>query len=175
MLPHGQAHELQTNRVTLILRDGQHLSLTFFINYTEALHRALAPERPLPEFLLPISTLPLPELETLLQRAHNKFQSDTRLLQANGKTVPIRQWVWPEPARVQQILQQRAMQTLVAAADHPHEPPLEIRAEAGGQAANDMNAIRLSFPAEFGQVLVVSYQPRQVGVPARSLSPVIRF
>lgn len=41
------AHELPANRVTLVLRDDNHLSLTCFIDYTTALHRALVPQRAL--------------------------------------------------------------------------------------------------------------------------------
>jgi hypothetical protein len=57
LVPNLFAHELQDNRATRVLRDEYHLSLTLFINYTDALFLALAPKRPFQEFLLVYSAM----------------------------------------------------------------------------------------------------------------------
>ena len=94
------AHELPANRLTLVLRDRNHLSLTFFIDYTDALHRALAPQRPLEEFMLMYSAMKPQDLGRELLRAQARFQSSTRLILSAGKP-----------------------------ADHAHQEPSEIHAD----------------------------------------------
>lgn len=170
------AHELPANRATLILRDGPHLSLTLFINYPQALHQALAPQQPLSAFVLPYSSMSTPELAQILLGVHAKFEADTRLVLANGHTAPVTHWRWPAVAQIQQQLQQRAMQMLVAPGTHPEdEEPLEIRAEVSGQSRAALAKLKLRLPAAFQDVLVVSYAPKQVWVKPQTLSPEIRF
>jgi hypothetical protein len=170
------AHELPANRATLILRDGSHLSLALFINYPEALHQALAPQQSQTAFELAYSSLAAPEFAQALQRAQTKFQSGTQLVLANGRTATLTHWRWPAADQVQKQLQQRVMQALVAPRDHPaHEEPLETRAELSGPSLAELARLKLRLPAEFGEVLVVSYQPKQVWVKPHALSPEIRF
>ena len=171
----GFAHDLQANRATLVLRDGNHLSLTFFINYTDALHQALAPQQTFAEFVLPYSAMTPPVFEKELLRAQGKFQAGTRVVLAKDQAASVTHWVWPEAAQVQKLLQQRAMQILVAPAAHPHETPLEIRAEVTAPSRAALAVLKLRLPTEFQQVLVVSYQPKQVWLTPRTLSPEIRF
>jgi hypothetical protein len=45
-----------------------------------------------------------------------------------GKELPLVGWTWPEPFRVQSLIQQAAMQAVVARNDHVHEPQSKIHA-----------------------------------------------
>ena len=76
---------------------------------------------------------------------------------------------------MQNLLQQRAMQAVVAPTDHAHAVPTEIRAEAKSSNAADFTSVTLKLPAQFQQVLVVSYQPKQVWLKPHTLSPAISF
>ena len=152
------AHELPTNRVTLVLRDDNHLSLTCFIDYTTALHRALAPQRALQDFVLQYAAMKPAEFQKELLKAQQKFKAGTALSLPTGEALTMN-WRWPEPARAQALLQARAMQTLVGAADHGHETPFEVHAEAASTRAIASVVVRL--PDEFGKLLVVSYRPKQ--------------
>jgi hypothetical protein len=167
------AHELQDNRATLVLRDRTHVSVTLYIAYTEALHQALAPQRPLPEFLFLYSTVPLAELEKDLARAHAKFQSATRMVTGDSVPVPLSNWVWPNASQVQSLLRQRVMASIAAPDGHIHEEPVEIHADAN--ATREITSIQVQFPDEFQSVLVVAYRPTQTLVESKSLSHVIRF
>lgn len=51
---------------------------------------------------------------------------------------------------------------MVDPAAHSHEAPIEVLADA--VAAKPITAVTVRFPEEFGKVLVVSYQPKQVWV-----------
>ena len=177
--PAVNAHELQANRATLVLRDERHLSLSLFVDYVEALHASLAPDRPMPAFLVQFSAMKPAELQTHLQRVQQQWtqQIELRALESGrapaGQTnLLLRNWVWPDAARVQRLLQERMMQTLVAPSGHRHEEPTEIRADSSPTRA--VNAVRLTLPRAFGRVLVVSYRPRQLWVDPGAASAAIR-
>ena len=159
------AHELPANRVTLVLRDDNHMSVTCFIDYTAALHRALAPQHTLRDFVLQYAAMKPAEFQKELLKAQQKFKAGTALSLPTGEALTMN-WRWPEPARAQALLQARAMQTLVGAADHGHETPFEIHAEVASTRAVASVVVRL--PDEFGKLLVVSYRPRQAWVAPRA-------
>jgi hypothetical protein len=74
---------------------------------------------------------------------------------------------------VQQKLRERAMLMVRAQGAHSHEAPLEVRAELA--AGQDFLALNVQFPAEFRDVLVVSYRPAQVWVKPDQPSPAVVF
>lgn len=171
------AHELQASRATLVLRDKQHLYLTFFVDYASVLHQVISPQRSYQEFVMMHAAMKPQELQVQLLAAQSKLKSNIAVVLQNGKTVALSQWLWPELATVQTLLQQRAMQAVVAPADdhNSHAAPTEIRAEAVATNSQDFTAITLKLPPEFQQVLLVSYQPKQVWMKPKTSPPVIIF
>lgn len=167
------AHELQANRVSLVLRDRNHLTLTLYLNYTDALHRILAPKRPMQEFLLTYSAMPTPALQKELQRAQAKLEAGIKLSLPNQKDLPIKNWLWPDPAKVQAALQERVMQAMVAPGDHSHEAPAEIRAEA--VASQDITSLNLRLPDEIQPAMLVWYRPNQWWAEPNSAIPALKF
>ncbi len=154
------AHEVETNRLTLVLRDRNHVSLTYFIDYPGALHQALAPKRPFTEFIVMYSAMAPADFEKALSRAHERLQTGTTLVGLSSGTVAITGWKWPTAERAQGFLREIAMAAIVAPSDHAHLPPLEVRAEA--LAPKYIITLDVRLPAELGDVLVVSYRPNQV-------------
>jgi hypothetical protein len=175
MAQSAAAHELQDNRATLVLRDRQHLALTLFVDYPKVLHQVLSPQSSLQEFVMLHSAMKPQELQAQLLVAQRKLQVDTKVVLGTGRTVVLTQWVWPDMAGVQKLLQQRAMQAIVAPKDHAHMVPMEIRAEAKSSNASDFRSVTLQLPAALQQVLVVSYQPKQVWLKPNATPPVISF
>jgi hypothetical protein len=173
LVPGSAAHEIQDNRATIVLRDKTHVSLLLYIAYGDALHLALAPRRPVQEFLVAYSAMNPETLQKELSRAQARFQSDIRLYLADGRPIPLTNWVWPEAKRVQAMFQQRVMQTMVDPAAHVHEEPLEIRADANTR--EEVTAVRVQFPEEFQKVLVVWYRASQAWVESKSWSPALKF
>lgn len=171
--PRGAYHELQDNRVTLVLRDRAHLSVTMYINYTGALHRALAPRLSPQAFIVAYSAMAPEKFRSEVRRAEASFLAGTRVVGAGGREVVLEHWKWPAAAQVQATLQQQAMQAVVAPGDHPAEQPLEIRAD--GTSSQAISTVTVRFPAEFQRVLVVSYAPNQAWVEPAAPSPLIRF
>jgi hypothetical protein len=166
------AHDLEENRATLVLRDRTHLSLTLYLNYTEALHKALLPQREYGAFLLIYSAMKLEDLQKELVRAQSRFQSELQLhSKGSGEKLRLTGWTWPDEKTVQSLLQHQVMQAMVDG--HVHETPVEIRAET--VATGEITSVALRLPTEFPKVLVVSYRPNQVWVDPASPSPEIKF
>ncbi len=139
------------------------------------LHQALAPKKTLQAFLAQAAATPEKEFKSQLAIAQAKLQAGISVTLASGKLVTLSQWTWPESPVVHSLLQQRAMQAIVAPKDHVHSTPLEIRAEANSTNSKDFSSIKLTLPAEFQQVLVVAYSPKQVWMKPNSESPAITF
>lgn len=167
------AHEIQDNRATLVLRDGGHLSVTLYISYAEALHLALAPQRPMAEFLMVYSAMKPDQFRKELLRAQAKFEASTQVYLGNGTELALARWAWPDPQQVQDMFRHRIMQLIADPSAHVHDEPLEVHADA--VSAEAITAVRVQFPEEFQKVLVVAYRPNQYWVDARAWSPNIRF
>lgn len=165
------AHDLEDNRATLVLRDPTHLSVTLYLNYPEALHKALLPQRDYGAFLLIYSSMKPDELRKELLRAQAKFESTTQLTTPTGAHLKLSGWLWPDTKQVQTLLQQQVMQAMVDG--HPHSAPQEIRADA--LAPTPIETLTAQFPPEFQKVLVVSYKPNQVWITGSGQQPPIRF
>lgn len=167
------SHELPSNRLTLVLRDDTHLSLTYFIDYATTLHRTLAPEIALREFILVYSAMKQADFEAALSKAHARLSAGTRLALPNGEAVAIRNWRWPSSARARNLLQASAMQMLSGGGRHEHDAVHEVHAEA--IPSRGIAALTIRLPEELGKVLVVSYQARQAWAEPRAAPTPIRF
>ena len=167
------AHELSENRATLVQRDASHVSVTLFIALPEALHQTLAPERSFQEFVLTYASMPQASFQNALLKAERQLQSELVFKAKNGQPFTLDGWVWPELARVQTALQDRAMQALVAPGDHAHALALEIRVEL--RSAKPITSFQVQFPSAFKRVMAVSYRPKQVWVEPFMPSPAITF
>ncbi len=167
------AHDLEDNRATLVLRDRTHISVSLFLNYSEALHKALLPQREFGAFLLIYSAMKPEDLQTELVRAQRKFEASTQILAQSpaGARLSLSGWTWPDAKQVQAMLQHQVMQAMVDG--HVHAPPTEIRADAVATYA--VGSVTITFPEEFQKVLVVSYRPSQVWVEGKNPSPPITF
>ncbi len=167
----SSAHELTENRATMVLRDHNHVAITLYLNYSEVLHRTLAPEQSFAEFVLAVSALPPKQFEAQLQTAQTRLQAQLKVLPRPAGEAALRRWVWPAATRVQALLRDRAMQMIATPNDHAHEPPMEVRVEL--RTSGRVTTISAVFPPEFRRVLVVSYRPNQTwaepGEPATEI------
>ena len=166
------AHELADNRATLVLRDRNHLTLTVFLSYPEALHQALLPQREFAAFLLIYSSMDAGQFEKELAKAQKRFQSQIHVFVPDSEAT-LSGWSWPDAKSVQTMLRDRVMRAMVDPNAHAHEPPLELRAEA--VAAQDIAGARVQFPPEWQRVLLVWYRPSQQWVEGKTISSVLRF
>lgn len=168
--PQAGAHELMDNRATLILRDQNHVSLTLYIDLMEAVRKTVAPNAKPAEFVVAYSAMPPEEFKAALVSAEKKMEERISLVDADGGPLTLRNWVWPEPAAAQATLREMAMRAIVSPGEHAHPPPAEIRAEA--QSNQKITTLRALFPTELGELLVVSYQPRQTRARPKTVTEI---
>ena len=165
------AHELLENRATLVLRDNNHISATFYISYPEALYRTLAPNLTYQEFLVQYAALSPSDFQKLLLQAQQEWQSAIKLRNsATTELTPV-QWQWPAAEQVQNSIRETVIQAMVNV--QPHIEPLDIHAEFTQKQA--IKSISIEFPKAFDRVMVVSYMPTQRWVETGKKSAAISF
>ncbi len=170
------AHELEADRLTLVLRQPQHLSLRFHLDALALLHRALAPQQNAAEFTLQLSALPPAEFQTLWRRAQARVEQGVLLSSKADQAKPWQpatQWQWPAATQVQALAQQRTMQAVVAPQEHAHTESLEVQAEWLSPAP--VGTLQLKLPSELARLLVVHYQPQQRWLAGGAAPATFRF
>ena len=167
------AHELQGNRLTLVMREPKHITLTFLIDYIDVLKRALSPQSSEQEFAVTCASMTPVAFQKALLQAQQKFQADSKVILSGGKQARISHWQWPAPKVVQARLQELVMQALVAPAAHGHSEAFEVRAEI--KSTHPLLAIRLALPEEFRPTTIVSYRPTQVLLQPKAAASSITF
>ena len=173
---HSQAHELQSNRATLVLREGQQLALTLYINYLDALHKIIAPSQPFEAFLMSHAAMPPAVFAQSVTKAHAQLEANTQLTLPGQKRTALVNWRWPDAAQTQAGLQQRSMQMVVgdnAAGKHLHEEPTVVQADA--KAAAGASAVTVTLPAVMQPVLLVAYRSSQVWMDVKNSTKTVRF
>ncbi len=173
----AQAHELPDNRVTMVLRDETHVSLTFYVDYPDVLNAVLAPKKSHREFLLASAAMKPEDFRQQILLVQAKLQAETRATLNGGKEATITGWAWPDAASIQTMIQKEVMELMVGRAanpsQHTHEEPTEIRANiTHDKPIIDAN---IQFAEAFGKMLLVSYRPQQNWVAAKQVSSLIKF
>lgn len=169
----ASAHETTDNRATLVLREPTHLAVTLYVGYADALHRTLAPQQPMVDFLAAHASMPAEEFARVSATAQVRWQSGIALRSAQDKPLGDAVWAWPKPAEVQQLLRMRLMQSLADPGRAAHEEPTELRAEL--RISKAITALKVTFPPEFQKVIVVSYRPSQVTLEPGKPAALVQF
>lgn len=170
-------HELPENRVTMVLRDETHVSLTFYVDYPDVLYQVLAPNKSHREFLLTYSAMTPEDFRQKILLAQAKLQAGTRAMLNGGKETVITGWVWPDAVRIQTLIQQEVMESMVGgvtnANAHTHEAPSEIRANITHD--KPIKDASIQFAEAFGKILLITYRPKQTWVAPKQASSLITF
>ena len=168
-----QAHELESNRLTLVLREPNHLVASFHLNFIDLLHVAVAPHLPFDEFLAVYSTLPVPVLQSQLNRVEQSVQSTLLLSTQDHEELKLKDWLWPDAAAVQEQMRQHVMKALTMPEAHDKQQQMEVHAEAVSK--NPIISARLILPALLGQTVVVWYHVNQALLESGKDYPEMKF
>lgn len=169
----GRAHEVSTNRATLVLREANHIALTLRVNLSDLMRDVLTPKMAPNEFLAQFSAMPSPDFEMHYARVQTLVQSETRMFLPSGRNVPLGQWRWPNAKQVQANIRDSAMQMAVAPLDHLPEFESEVHAEA--TAGEDLSDVSLQLPRQLRPILIVNYRPHQVWMKPPNSEVRLRF
>ncbi len=169
----AQAHELPDNRATFVMRDGNHITATLYLNLPEVLRKALSPHRSFPEFILVYSAMDPVRFKEFVEEAEARMLKAMNITDGTGR-VPVEQkWQWPTVDETRTEIQELAAQLLIAPNAPPHDDPDEVHGDL--VIARPTAVLRAKFPVEFDRVLAVSYRPKQVWAETGSVSPDIGF
>lgn len=169
------AHEAEVNKATLVLREGNHLSLSLFMRLDDSMYRMSLKKTTYQEFLLAHASMPAQEFARRWLQVQEQLQNAVVIRDKQNQILKLRNWVWPTPDKVQVVIQENLMQATVASGSHQHTPLLEIRAEASAVAAAAVSSVTLQVHPVWQPLLVVSYRPVQTVLDTGEPPVSIRF
>ena len=153
------AHELEVNRLTIVMRDQSHLSLTFRVDEIALLGRFLAPDVSTLEFAVSMAAIEREQFDDLIERARERLSSKIVLVDQQAKQLVLRNWRWGSIERLRSEIQQFAMGAVVGGGVHSHLQSSEIHVDA--IASEPVSSVTVSLPVEAETILVVSYKTVQ--------------
>lgn len=153
------SHELEADLLTVVVRDAKHISLTFRVDEVNLMHRMLAPNSSLAEFLLPLSAMSDDAFSRVVLNFRSRFEHEVQLRDAMQASVPLNAWRWPEIADSRSLLRRLTMTRLVGGETHEHLPPTVITAD--GVSREEAKQLELLLPGALDGITVVHYQPSQ--------------
>ncbi|WMW79138.1 hypothetical protein RF679_10800 [Undibacterium cyanobacteriorum] len=153
------AHDLEANRVSVVLRDNIHLSLQFRIDYFNFLRQAYAPTANEKQALLELASLSDQAFDVLYQQSQKLFIEQTILNAGADTPLQLSHWRWPKVSHIQQSIRKLSAQMIVSPQEHIHYDFVEVQADA--IAMKEVNQCRLKLPSSLGNVLVIHYRAQQ--------------
>jgi len=157
-VPSG-AHDLPENRLRLVLREDNHLAATYFVNYTELMHRAFAPGKTFQEFAVQFASMDAGQFEGMLRQLDQQLVAETTV-EVAGAAMHGTGWAFPSTAASQALIRKHLMGAVTGS--QFHEEPTEIDFDV--IAPVKVTSVKLRMPRLLGRVMVISYRPSQVYV-----------
>ena len=152
-------HELEADLLTVVLRDANHVSLTFRVDEAGVMHRLLSPRSSDAEFLLPLSAMGDETFAIVVQNFRKRFEQEVQVRDEAQRPILLTGWHWPDITETRQRFRQLAMQGLVGAASHEHLPPTVITVDAVSRT--EISRVDLRLPGALEGLTVVHYRPLQ--------------
>jgi hypothetical protein len=166
------AHEIETDRLTIVMREPSHLALTFRIDEVSLLGRILAPNVSIIEFVLSMAAMDDAKFDEAVDRARSKFISNVSLTDQNSKKLKLFAWQWQPKNILRAEIRRRAIDNIVGSDEHIHSLESELSVDA--IADEPVSSVTMSFPPETKKLLVISYKPVQKYLDA-SIAPDIKI
>jgi hypothetical protein len=169
----GAAHEVESYRISVVLRDQNHVSITLYIVYLVAMFRALGTDVSFSEFILAHASMNQDDLGRDLSRAQALLEKELQLVLPKGQTVGFTNWKWPDPLKTQADMRQLVMAAMIPGGDHMHAAIAEVTAEA--QTSVAITKVKLHLPAALLPSLLVFYRANQIWVDRNAPVQELRF
>jgi hypothetical protein len=170
----GVAHELASDRLTVVMREPGHLTLEFHIDELSLLRRLLAPDTTVDEFMISMAAMSDTTFDKVVDRGRLQFESQVVILDQNDSKLALLNWRWTPKEKLREKSRERAMAAVVGGELHSHDPANEIIADA--ISMSPVSRITLRLPKQASKILVVAYRPRQTYLdPADGISLPIEF
>jgi len=155
----AQSHELQENRASLVLRNERQISVTFYLNLTELLHKTLMPKQDRFEHTAKLAAMNEADFSKQYGDVKKLIESSVLFNAAPGKKINVREWQWPEPKVAQKAIRELTMQSVVSSGQHLHENPIEVRLQI--QSDESIDPLMLELPVSMKPMTLVASRPKQ--------------
>jgi hypothetical protein len=149
-------HELEVDRLTIVMRNQSHLSLIFRVDEISLLGRILAPDASTLEFAVSMAAIEDQKFDNLIDHARKKLSSEIILVGQNSKKIALQNWRWDSKDQLRVEMRKIAMAAIVGGEGHSHPRISEVYADA--IADTPISSVMVSLPAEAEKILVVSYK-----------------
>jgi hypothetical protein len=167
------SHELQENRAALVLRNDRLITVTFYLNLSEVLHKTLMPMGDPIELTTRLAVMSDAEFAGQFNVVKKKIQSGVVFKSVPGKHLKLGNWQWPESVAAQKHLRESTMRAVVSPGHHIHEPPIEVRAQI--QSDEPLLSLRVDMPESLRPITLIATRPRQSRLNTSTSSLVINF
>lgn len=167
------AHEVVANRLTLVQRDANHVSMTLVIDYVTTIRAVAAPAASHKEFVIACSGMADAQLQRTLSQAHATLEKGIVLQDAQHRSLSVTPLRWPSLNQARKLLQQSAMAAIALGTDKAEPTTLELTADI--VSSQRIQSLDVQLPAALADVLVVSYKPVQTTIDPQSRKARITF
>ena len=167
------AHDVVANRLTLVQREANHVSMTLVIDYVTTIRAVAAPAASYKEFAIACSGMADAQLQRTLSQAHATLEQGIVLHDAQHHTLRVSPLRWPSLIESRKLLQQSAMAAIALGTDKAEPTTLELTADI--VANQRIQVLDVQLPAALADVLVVSYKPVQTTIDPQSRKARITF
>ena len=157
LLETTSAHDINSNKITLIMREKSHVSLIMNINLLKAMNLILAPQTKYADFILTFSNMDPKLFQKEYEKTKIKISSGIILLSKDQSKLPTREWKWPLASVLQSQCQVFVMELMTGNHDHSKEPILEVSTEIIDKT--DKSSIQIQVLKEIQPILLISYKP----------------
>lgn len=155
----GRTHDVVTNRLLLVQRETNHVSMTLVIDYLTTLRTVAAPKASHTEFVVACAGMGDAALQRTLNQAQATLERGIVLRDAQQQALRITPLRWPALAEARKLLQQAAMAAVALRTDTPEPSTLELQADA--IASGPISSLDVQLPPALADVVIVSYKPTQ--------------
>ena len=158
-MPGGFAHEIDTDRLTLVLREPRHITLTFRVDEVALLGRIAAPDASPVAVMMSMAAMNDKDFVNIVEKTRAKFSSQVFLTDENSKTINLSNWRWKPIEQLRAEIRELAMTTVVGGDSHLHQKSSEINADAISDSV--FGRVTVHLPVESKSILVITYRPTQ--------------
>lgn len=159
------SHEIESDRLTIVMREPQHLSLTFRVDEVALMGHLLAPTAAPTEFVLSMAAMSDQAFASAVKQARRSFETRVKLTDQTGSPLQLRQWRWTSQDLLRAEFRERVMDSIASGGTAGHHFVSEINADAVG--TTPISAVNVGLPEPMTGIVVIAYRPMQFRYDAK--------
>ena len=125
----ASAHDINSNKISLIMREKSHISVVMNINLLKAMNHVVSPQVKYADFIMTFSNMEPKLFQREYEKTKTKIISGLIVFAKDQSKLSTRDWKWPTPNELQNQFQIYVMELMTGNHDHTKEPIYEITAE----------------------------------------------